>query len=131
MSAMESESPRRESPLSIARKWLPWCLALIFGMSAGWTALIAWAEISGGNHDGIASTVIAIVNGAAPAVPLIVLYAILITSALDLGGGFAVVTARYLTEKFLDPWRQKRREEAAKTLEMALEEARAEARAGG
>ena len=126
MSAPEAESPQRESPLSIARKWLPWCLFLIFAMTAGWITLVALEELSGGNRDGIAPTVIAVVNGAAPAVPLIVLCAILITSALDFGGGFAVVTARYLTEKFLDPWRQKRREEAAKALEEALEKAREE-----
>ena len=99
-------------------------------MSSGWTVLVALEELSGGKQVGIAPAIIAVVNGAAPGVPLIVLCAILITSALDFGGGFAVVTARYLTEKFLEPMREKRREEAQQRREeaaQALEEARVKA----
>lgn len=130
MAAPETQNPQRESPLSIARKWLPWCLALIFAITSGWTTLVALEELSGGKHDSIALAIIAVVTGAAPGVPLIVLCAILMTSALDFGGGFAVVTARYLTEKFLEPMRQKRREEAQQRREeaaKALEEARVKA----
>ena len=69
-------------------------------------------EISSGKHQGIAETTIAVVNSAAPATPLIILYAILIISVIDFTGGLIVVTARYLTDKFLEPWRAKRRAEA-------------------
>ncbi len=127
MPPLDAENQSRESPLSIARKWLPWCLALIFAMTAGWTALVVWSEVSGGNHEGVVDTAIAVVNIAAPAAPLIVLYAILTTSTLDMLGGLAVVTAKYLTDKFLDPWREKRRAEAlAKGRAKGLEEGRAE-----
>ena len=34
----------------------------------------------------------------------------MLVSALDLARGFAVVTERFLTEKFLEPWRERRRE---------------------
>ena len=69
-------------------------------------------ELSGGKQVGSTETVITVVNRAAPAAPLIVLYAILIASALDLLGGLTMVTAKYLTDKFLEPWRAKRHAEA-------------------
>ena len=116
-SAPQSESPRRESPLSVAGKWLPWCLTLIFALTIVWTALVAWDELSTGNRQGVVGTLVATVSNAAPAVPLIVLYAILTVSAFDFVGGLAMVTAKYLTEKFLEPWREKRREEAKKAME--------------
>ena len=112
MSATNADSSQRESPLSVAQKWLPWCLALIFGMTAGWTALIAWAEVSGGKHEGVAETAIAVVSDAAPSTPLILIYAIIIVSGLDAVGGLIVVTAKFLEDKFLNPWREKRAAEA-------------------
>lgn len=111
MSASDAGNPPRESPLSVARKWLPWCAALIFAMTAGWTALVAWAEVDGGKQQGVAAITIAVVSKAAPAAPLIVVYAIMIVSALDVAGGFAMVTARYLSNKFLEPLKEKRRAE--------------------
>ena len=108
---MDYERVHRESPLLVARKWLPWCLALIFALTTGWTALIAWSEVSGGTHDGVAQTVIAIVSGTAPASPLILIYAILIISAIDILGGLTVVTARYLGNKFVVPLIEKHRAE--------------------
>ena len=119
--ASDAGNPPRESPLSVARKWLPWCAALIFAMTAGWTALVAWAEVDGGKQQGIAAITIAVVSKAAPAAPLIVVYAIMIVSALDVAGGFAMVTARYLSNKFLEPLKEKRRAEGR-------EEGRAEGR---
>ena len=134
-SAPQSESPRRESPLSVAGKWLPWCLTLIFALTIVWTALVAWDELSAGNQQGVVGTLVATVSNAAPAVPLIVLYAILTVSAFDFVGGLAMVTAKYLTEKFLEPWREKRREEAKKAMEKnrakILAEGLAEGRAQG
>ena len=119
MATPETPGPQRESPLSIARKWLPWCLALILAMISGWTVLVALEELSGSQHESAAGAVIAVANAAAPVVPLIVLYAILVTSALDFLGGLAVVTARFLTEKFIEPMRRKRREEEERGLEIA------------
>lgn len=97
--------------MSVAQKWLPWCLTLIFAMTVGWTVLIALSEVSGGEYEGVAKTAIAVVSAAAPAAPLIVLYAILVISALDLTGGVIVVTAKYLGNRFVKPLREKLRAE--------------------
>ena len=112
MYAPDPGNPQRESPLSVARKWLPWCAALIFVMTIGWTALAVWAEVDAGEQQGAVNIAIAAVNRAAPAAPLIVIYAMMIVSALDLARGFAVVTERFLTEKFLEPWRERQRARA-------------------
>ena len=93
----------RESPLSVGRKWLPWCLVLIFLLTIGWTALIVWVEVSSGEHEGILETAAAVGSNTAPAVPLIVVYAIMAISAIDVFGGLGMVTARYLTNKFVKP----------------------------
>ena len=53
-------------------------------MTAGWTVLVARVEVVGGEYEGVAETAIAVVSAAAPAAPLIVLYAILVISALEL-----------------------------------------------
>ena len=129
MYAPDAGNPQRESPLSVARKWLPWCAALIFVMTIGWTALAVWAEAAAGEQQGAANIAIAAVNRAAPAAPLIVIYAIMIVSALDLARGFAVVTERFLTEKFLEPWRERQRARIrAEVIAEAQDEARAEER---
>ena len=107
----DSESSHRESPLSVAQKWLPWCLALIFTMTAGWTALVAWSEVSDGEYESVAKTAISVVGEAAPAAPLLVLYAILTISTIDFWGGLIVVTARYLGNKFVKPLQEKLRAE--------------------
>lgn len=99
----QAEPESRESPLSVARKWLPWCLALIFAMTIGWTALVAWEEVSNGNHTNLRQTAIAVVHKAAPATPFMVMYAIMAISLIDALGGSAVVTAQYLRRKFLKP----------------------------
>ena len=93
----------RESPLTVARKWLPWCIALIFVMTIGWTALVAWDEVAYGNHPNLRRTVIAIVTKVAAATPAIGIWAILIVSVSDAIGGFAVVTKRYLERKWVRP----------------------------
>ncbi len=104
-------------------------MALIFALTVAWTGLITWAEVSSGNHEGIAGTAIAVVSAAAPASPLIIIYAILTISAIDVAGGLTVVTARYLTDKFLKPRIEKRRAEArAEGLAEGLTEGREEER---
>ncbi len=98
-----TEEDDRESPLSVARGWLPWCVALIFAMTIGWTVVVSWEEVSNGNHAGFRQTAIAVVDRAAPATPFIVVYAIMAVSLLDMLGGFAMVTKRYLESKFVKP----------------------------
>ena len=93
----------RESPLTVARKWLPWCIALIFVMTVGWAALVSWDEVAYGNHPNLLRTVIAIVTKVAAATPAIGIWAILIVSVSDAIGGFAVVTKRYLERKWVKP----------------------------
>ena len=114
------------SPLDIAKKWLPWCAALIFAQTLGFTALIAWCEISKG-FPGVNELIIEVVSGTAPAVPLFVVYAIIAVSMADLIGGSAMVTAKYLTKKLIEPLERKRREE----LEQRFERGRAEGREEG
>ena len=101
----------RESPLGVARKWLPWCLALIFLMTIGWTALVAWEEVSNGNQTSLRQTTIAVVHKSAPAAPFIVMYAIMAVSLIDALGGSAMVTKRWLEEKWLNPWLERRKAE--------------------
>ena len=101
----------RESPLSVGRKWLPWCLALIFLLTIGWTALIARVEVSSGKHEGILETAAAVGSNSAPATPLIIVYAIMAVTVFDLLGGMVMVTARYLTNKFVKPVIEKHRAE--------------------
>ena len=102
----------RESPLSVARGWLPWCLGLILVMTAGWTALVVWYEVSYGNNKSLLETAIAVGGKAGMAAPLIPLFAVLVVSVLDTLGGLTMVTARYLTDKWLTPLIEKRRAEA-------------------
>lgn len=106
-----SVNSNRESPLSVARGWLPWCVGLILVMTAGWTALVAWYEVSYGNHQSLLETAIAVGGKAGMAAPLIPLIAVLIVSVLDTLGGFIMVTARYLTDKWLKPLRERLRAE--------------------
>ena len=107
----QADPESRESPLSVARKWLPWCLALIFAMTIGWTALVAWEEVSKGNHTNLRQTAIAVVHKAAPAAPFFVVYAIMAVSLIDVLGGSIVVTARYLGNKFVEPLIEKHKAE--------------------
>ena len=125
----EGEDRRRSdlvSPLDIAKKWLPWCAALIFAQTLGFTALIAWREISKGVA-GVNELIIEVVSGTAPSVPLFVVYAIIGVSMADFIGGTAMVTAKYLTKKLIEPLERKRREE----LEQRFERGRAEGVAQG
>ena len=93
----------RESPLTVARKWLPWCIALILVMTVGWTALVAWDEVAYGNHPNSLRTVTTVGAKVAAATPAIVIWAILIVSVADAIGGFIVVTKRYLERKWVKP----------------------------
>ena len=120
---MSEQRPERESIWSIGRKWLPWYLLTVFAMVIGWTAFVARLEISSKNHAGLADLANAVVKGTSPAAPLIPIYALLVISTLDVVGGATVVTARYLSDKFLKQLHEKLREEGR---ERGLEEGRNE-----
>ena len=100
---MNDPRASRDSVWSVGRQWLPWCLGLIFALTIGWVVFIARFETASGKHDGIAETTIAVVGGSAAAVPLIVVCAIFVVTALDIAGGAIMVTYRYLERKFLKP----------------------------
>ena len=118
------------SPLDIAKKWAPWCVALIFAQTLGFTALIAWRELSKGVA-GVNELIIAVVSGTAPAVPLFVVYAILGVTAADLTIGGVMVTARYLTKKLIEPLDRKREEEVERRIERGMSEGVALGRSEG
>ena len=61
--------------------WLPWCVGLILVMTAGWTALVVWYEVSYGNHQSLLETAIAVGGKAGTAAPLIPLFAVLIVQS--------------------------------------------------
>ncbi len=124
---MDDGREQRESILSVATKWLPWCLALVFALTIGWAIFVARVEVL--NPQGRDSSEIAIAAAikTAATLPLIVLCSLFITTMLDILGGATMVTARYLTEKFLEPLREKIRAEG-KAEGIAEGEARGEAR---
>ena len=118
--------------MSIGRKWLPWCMGLIFALTIGWIALVTRDELAHGRHESVTEVVIAVVKEASPAEPLIIICAIFITTAMDMAGGVAVVTARFLTDKFLEPHREKMRKKAREQgIEQGLEQGLAEGREQG
>ena len=92
-------------------KWLPWCLALIFLLTIGWTAFVAWVEATQFRHTSVAQLVIAAVNKSVPATPFIFLVFMLTVSGADLLEGVIMVTKRYLDSKFVEPIRKQLREE--------------------
>ena len=129
---MDDKQTQRESILSVAAKWLPWCLALVFALTITWMIFVARVETM--NADGRSSSEIAIVVAmkTATTLPLIFLCSLFITTILDLIGGSIVVTARYLTEKFVEPLREKIKAEGrAEGIAEGIAEGRAEGIAEG
>ena len=101
----------RLSILTVARIWWPWCLGLIFVLTIVWTALVSWTVIASGKHTGIPQTIVAIISAGAPGEFLIIIYSLMTVTALEYGGSIIVVTARYLTNKWVKPLQDKFREE--------------------
>ena len=99
------------NPLSVARKWLPWCLGLMFALTLGWTAFVYWYETNRGNHADGFDVAIAVAERVMPSTPFITLISIFIVPIADLIGGAIMVTAKYLGNKFVKPLIEKRREE--------------------
>lgn len=123
----ETPDDNRISPMTVARNWLPWCAVLIFVMTLGWTALIAWDEVVNGNHSNFLRTAIVVGTKVAPAAPATVLYAILIVGIADAIGGFAVVTKRYLERKWIKPLIERQKAEAERQKAEGRAEGRKEA----
>ena len=99
------------SPLTIARRLLPLCLALVLTQTYIWTALVGWEEVANGGHAGARATVIAIGTTASPTVMLIVVISIGEAILLDSAWGVIMVTAGYLTNKFVKPLIERHKEE--------------------
>ncbi len=99
------------NPLAVARKLLPWCLAVIFALTLAWTWFAYWYESTRGGHGDGFDVAMATADRVMPSVPLIVVASILIVTIGDIAGGSAMVTARYLGNKFVKPLIEKRREE--------------------
>ena len=112
------------NPLTVARKLLAPCLGVIFALTLAWTWFAYWYESTRGDHGDGYDVAAAVADRVMPSALLIVIVAILIVTVGDLIGGFAVVTARYLGNKFVKPLIEKRREEGR-------EEGRAEGRVEG
>ena len=115
-----SESSGLYSPLSITKELWPWCLWVICLLTVAWTAVVAWAEVSGGRHTSLLETSVAIGSGASGGVPLIVIYSILIVmvGSFILGGGIMVMARaakEYLYSK-IEQQREKIREEGREAL---------------
>ena len=46
----EQQQKQRESVWNVAARWVPWCLALIFLLTIGWTAFVAWTLAKHGDY---------------------------------------------------------------------------------
>ena len=99
------------NPLAVARKLLPACLAVIFALTIVWTWVAYRYESTRGDHADGFDVGMAVMDRVSPSALLIVVVAILAVTIGDLIGGFIVVTARYLGNKFVKPLIEKRREE--------------------
>ena len=99
------------NPLAVARKLLPACLAVIFALTIGWTWVAYRYESTRGDHADWFDVGMAVMDRVSPSALLIVVVAILAVTVGDLIGGFIVVTAKYLGNKFVKPLIEKRREE--------------------
>lgn len=91
------------SPLTVVRRLSAPCFGITMLYTLVWTAFIARHEVRTGGHPDIEHIVIATANGVGQVDTVILLYAIATTVALDILGGMALVTARYLGNKFVKP----------------------------
>ncbi len=106
--------PERESVWSVARRWVPWCLGLIFLLTIAWTAFVGWTLAAHGNYASSSLLVVDTAGKSGPAAPLILLLAVSVVSLADSLEGIIVVTKRYLDSKLVEPIRKQLREEGRK-----------------
>ena len=107
----EQQQKQRESVWNVAARWVPWCLALIFLLTIGWTAFVAWTLAMHGNYASNSLLAVDTAEKSGPVVPLILLLAVCTVSLIDSVEGIIVVTKRYLDSKLVEPIRQRLREE--------------------
>ena len=91
------------SPLTVVKRLGAMCFGITMLYTFGWTAFIAWHEVRTGDHPDLEHAAIATANGVGKVDNLILLYALATTVALDILGGIAMVTAKYLGNKFVKP----------------------------
>ena len=96
---------------NVAARWVPWCLALIFLLTIGWTAFVAWTLATHGNYASNSLLAVDTAEKSGPVVPLILLLAVCTVSLIDSVEGIIVVTKRYLDSKLVEPIREQLREE--------------------
>ena len=108
---MVERTQKRESVWSVAARWVPWCLALIFLLTIGWTAFVAWTLATHGDYANSSLLAVDTAGKSGPAAPLILLLAVCIVSLVDSLEGMVVVTKRYLDSKLVEPVRRQLREE--------------------
>ncbi len=117
----------REPIWAVSRKWLPFFIGLISVMTFGWVWVVSGIVIETGEYVGATETAVAIVDRASSATPLIVLIGVCVTYWLDILGGLIVVTARYLSSKFVTPLVERYRSEGKEEgKEEGIEEGRSE-----
>ena len=105
------EEQKRESVWSVAARWVPWCLALIFLLTIGWTAFVARTLAAHGDYASNSLLAVDTAEKSGPAAPLILLLAVCLVSLADSMEGVIVVTKRYLDSKLVEPIRRQLREE--------------------
>ena len=76
----------------------------------GWTEFTAWRAVRTGDHPDLAHTAIATADGVGQVDTLIIIYSIATTVALDVLGGMPMVTVKYLEQKFVKPFIERRKE---------------------
>ena len=113
----------REPIWSVAKGWLPWYLLLTFTLLFAWSAFNVWVESA--YDDALAWPLLiqAIVIAISGGVIGIVIFCLAVVTAADTGGGFLVVTYRYLNNKFVEPLRRQLRQEGR---EQGIEQGREE-----
>ena len=109
--AEHKEERKRESVWNVAARWVPWCLALIFLLTIGWTAFVARTLEAHGNYASASLLAVDTAEKSGPAAPLILLLAVCLVSLIDSLEGSIVVTKRYLDSKLVEPIRRQLREE--------------------
>ncbi len=109
----------REPIWAVSRKWLPFFIGLISVMTFGWVWVVSGIVIESGEYGDTAEIAVAIVDRASSATPLIVLIGVCITYWLDILGGLLVVTARYLSSKFVTPLVERYRSEGRSEMHSA------------
>ena len=101
----------RESIWAVSRKWLPFYIGLTSVMAFGWLWVMYGVVTESGEYGDATETMVATVERSSPAVPLIVLISVCVTYWLDIIGGLLMVTARYLSSRFVTPIVEKYLEE--------------------